>query len=73
MDKIQIIISQTNYTEEEAIKKLQEHGDHIHVIKEYLGIDLQPKPQPIKSINQEIYKCIRKQIDITKTLPANNC
>ena len=65
MDPIQIIITQTNYTEEEAIEKLKEHGDPIRVIKEYLGIDLNPKPREIKSINQEIYKCLRKQIDIT--------
>lgn len=62
---IQMIITQTNYTEEEAIEKLREHGNPIIVIKEYLGIDLNPKPQEIKSINQEIYKCLRKQIDIT--------
>jgi TPP-dependent pyruvate/acetoin dehydrogenase alpha subunit len=70
MDPIQTIISQTNYTEEEAMEKLKEHGDPIRVIKEYLGIDLNPKPREIKSINQEIYKCLRKQIDVSKNLPA---
>jgi hypothetical protein len=71
MDPIQIIITQTNYTEEEAVTKLNEHGDPIRVIKEYLGIDLNPKTREIKSINQEIYKCLRKHIDITHTISEN--
>ena len=64
-----MIVSQTNYTEKIAEEKLKEHGNYINVIKEYLGIDLHPKPKPITSINQEIYKCLRKQIDISNSKP----
>jgi septum formation topological specificity factor MinE len=59
-----IIISQTNYTPEEASELLEKYnGDHIAVIRNYLGIT--PKQSPIKSVNQEIYKMLRKQIDIS--------
>ena len=60
-----IIISQTNYTEDEAREWLEKFdGDHIAVIKNYLGIK-PSMPKPITSVNQEIYKMLRKQIDIS--------
>ena len=65
MDKIKIIMSQTNYSEEEAINMLEKYGDHIKVIREYLGLK-DPLPLEIKSVNQEIYKLLRKQIDISQ-------
>jgi len=65
MDKIKLIVSQTNYSEEDAIELLEKHNDPIKVIREYLGIK-EPEPTPIKSVNQEIYKMIRKQIDISQ-------
>lgn len=66
MDKIKIIQSQTDYTEESAIALLEKHNnDHIKVIREYLGLKDPEKPE-IKSVNQEIYKLLRKQIDISK-------
>ena len=38
-EKIQIILRQTNYTEEQANEKLKEYNfDEISVIKSYLGI-----------------------------------
>jgi hypothetical protein len=65
---IQIIMNQTNYTSEEAYEKLVIHNfDKIKVIKEYMGIPLNidNKTKPLKSINQEIYKQIRKELDIS--------
>jgi len=60
-----IIISQTNYTPEEASELLEKYnGDHIAIIKDYLGI--KPKKAVIKSVNQEIYKMLRQQIDISE-------
>jgi hypothetical protein len=60
-----IIISQTNYSHEEAQEMLEKfNGDHIAVIKNYLGIS-PPTPKPITSVNQEIYRMLRKQIDIS--------
>jgi hypothetical protein len=35
----------------------------MKIIRDYLGFI--PKKEEIKSVNQEIYKLIRKQIDIT--------
>ena len=61
-EKIQIIILQTDYTEEEARTKLREFGqDYMKVIRFYLGIT-EKKAPPIKSVNQEIYKQIRDRL-----------
>lgn len=61
-----IIVSQTNYTPEEASLLLEKHnGDYMTVIRNYLGVP-PPKPKPIVSVNQEIYKMLRKQVDITE-------
>ena len=59
-ERINQILTQTNYTETEAIVKLQAHnGDAIEVIREYMG--LKPRAttekKQIKSqeLNQEIF------------------
>jgi hypothetical protein len=58
-EKIQIILRQTNYTNEEAEQKLQENNyDHIQVIKNYLGVTEKKAPLA-KTKNQEIYRQIR--------------
>lgn len=63
--KIAIILGQTNYTQEEASKLLSEaDGDHIVVIKQYMGIPIAKKVEPVKSVNQEIYKQLRRKLDI---------
>ena len=65
--KVQIVIRQTNYTEEEARQKLTLHNyDEIKCIKEYLGIgdDSNTKnSSSIPSVNQQIYKEIRKKLE----------
>lgn len=61
--KVQIILRQTAYSEEKAREKLQQFGyNEINVIKEYFGI-VEKKPQPIKSVNQAIYKQLRSHLD----------
>jgi hypothetical protein len=61
--QINIIIGQTNYTEEEANKKLQTFNyDYMKVIKDYMGIH-EKKDNTVKSVNQEIYKQIRTTLD----------
>ena len=61
-EKIQIIMRQTNYSEEETKQKLQEYNeDHILVIKSYLGI-VDKKTSIAKTKNQEIYRQIRNYI-----------
>lgn len=63
--KVQKIIGQTDYTEIQALEKLKEcDGDEIRVIKQYLGINIQPKKE-MKSINQEIYTQLRHKLYIT--------
>ena len=64
-EKVEMILRQTDYTEEEAKNKLIEFNyDHIKVVKSYLGITEKKEP-PIKNVNQEIYKQIRYKLDST--------
>ena len=52
LEKISIIIRQTDYNELTAREKLSEYnGDHIRVIKLFMGI-AEKKAPPVKSINQ---------------------
>jgi hypothetical protein len=70
--KIGIIRGQTNYTEEECVSLLEQHnGDYISIIKIYMGIPVVKKAPPIKSVNQEIYKQLRKKMDIQEFLDAH--
>jgi hypothetical protein len=65
-DKIQIVMTQTIYNYEESLLKLKQHNyNHVNVIKEYMGITEKKAPVQILSVNQEIYKQIRKKIDIS--------
>jgi len=62
-NKIQLILRQTDYSEEVAREKLKEcNFDHILVIKSFMGIT-EKKISPIKSVNQEIYKQLRYKLD----------
>jgi hypothetical protein len=70
---IQRVMSQTTYSEEEAREKLTLFNyDYIKVIKNFMGIK-QNNNVKIKSINQEIYKQIRCNLDISmKNYRENN-
>ena len=59
---IKIVISQTNYTDQEAFEKLKKwDNDFIKVIKEYLNPDFQiKKKEKKKSLNQAVIGEIRK-------------
>jgi len=62
-EKVQLIMRQTDYTEEMAVIKLRENNfDEMATIKRYLGIQ-EKKQEPIKSVNQEIYKQLRYRLD----------
>jgi hypothetical protein len=62
-NKVQIILRQTDLSEEVIREKLRETNfDHISVIKSFLGI-AEKKALPIKSKNQEIYKQLRYKLD----------
>jgi hypothetical protein len=58
--KIQIILRQTDYTEEMAREKLTIFNfDEMEVIRDYLNISKKKESNKITSINQEIYKQMR--------------
>ena len=62
-EKAQIIMRQTDYTEDIAKEKLKAFNyDHLAVIKSYLGVPDKKAP-PVKSVNQEIYKQLRHRLD----------
>lgn len=62
--KVQIILRQTDYTQEIALEKLREHNyDHLKVIRAYLGVTEKKAPTQVKSTNQEIYKQLRYRLD----------
>jgi hypothetical protein len=59
---VQMIMRQTDYTEDIAREKLIENKyDTILVIKKYMGLN-DTKPEVIKSVNQEIYKQLRYKL-----------
>lgn len=63
-NNIDIILRQTNYSQEEAREKLFEYNnDYIAVIKSYLGVTKDAAKPEIKSVNQEIYKQMRFKLD----------
>jgi len=58
------VMSQTNYTAEEATEKLRLFNcDYIRVIKDYMGIPEKKEEKKIKSVNQEIFRQIRTKLD----------
>lgn len=64
-----IILRQTDYSEEEVIQKLKEHNnDPMAVIREYMGTPSSTRPAAqaqaqAKSVNQQIYGEIRSLMD----------
>ena len=62
-NKVEIILRQTDYTEEKAREKLLYFNyDYILVIKDFLGIAEKKAPRVV-SVNQEIYKQLRYKMD----------
>jgi hypothetical protein len=62
--RVNIIMTQTNYDETIALEKLKEFNyDYMNVIKNYMGIPEKKINPRISSINQEIYKQIRYNLD----------
>ncbi len=62
--KIQIIMRQTDYTEEKAREKLGKFNfDEMAVIRDYFGIAEKKTPEKVSSVNQAIYKQLRGHLD----------
>lgn len=66
-DKVNLIMRHTIYNKEETIQKLKEfNNNEIMIIKSYMDInEKETTHDNIKSINQEIYKQIRLQLNKT--------
>ncbi len=63
---LKTVMSQTNYTEEQAIDKLKLYNcDYMRVIRDYMGISEKKETTKVKSANQEIYRQIRTRLDST--------
>jgi hypothetical protein len=63
-ENVKKVMSQTNYTEEEAKTKLKLFNcDYIRVIRDYMGIPEKKEKEKVKSVNQEIFRQIRKKLD----------
>jgi len=65
---VDVILRQTDYTEEKAVEKLKEHNnDIIAIVREYMCGSAIKKPHTIdtsnKSTNQQIYGEIRNLMD----------
>lgn len=63
---IDVIIRQTDYTEEKAIEKLTEHkNDVIAIVREYMGVVKPPTRNDLvkSSTNQQIFSEIRNLMD----------
>lgn len=68
-DKVQMILRQTDYTEDVALEKLKENNDDpIVVIKKYMGVYKEEKPEDklVTNRNQETFKQFRQKLHITK-------
>lgn len=65
-EQIQLIMRQTNYTEEESLNKLIEFNyDVLKTIKSYFNIG--EKKEKVLSVNQEIYKHLRVKLNTQNT------
>ena len=64
MKHVTIVMSQTNYTNEEAIEKLKLFNcDYMMVIRDYMGIPEKKSEPKVKSVNQEVFRQIRMTLD----------
>jgi hypothetical protein len=62
--KVQMIIRQTDYSEDKAREKLQHFNyNELNVIKDYMGITEKKAPAKITSVNQAIYKELRTYLN----------
>lgn len=63
-ENLKKVMSQTNYTEEEAKEKLKLFNcDYMKVIRDYMGIPDKKETTKVKSVNQEIFRQIRTKLD----------
>ena len=62
--RLQIVKSQTNYSEDESVRKLVEMNYDVNmVLRDYMGIKEKPKTIGVNKINNEIFRQFRKRLD----------
>jgi len=62
--KIQLVMRQTDYTEDKAREKLGEFDfNEMAVIRDYFGITEKKTTKKVESVNQAIYKELRCHLD----------
>lgn len=68
-DQIKLVMGQTTYDKETASEKLiLFKGDVIKVLRDYMSIP-EPSQPVVKSVNQTIYKELRKNLGIIEINP----
>ena len=61
---VPVVLRQTDYTEEQAKEKLEEHSfDLKKVLYEYMGVDIKKEEVQRLTGSQERYRVIRKTMD----------
>ena len=61
---VPVVMRQTDYTEEVAAEKLEEHGyDLKKVLYEWMGVPIEKDEKPCETSNQERYRLIRNTLD----------
>jgi hypothetical protein len=67
-DQIAQICRQTDYDDTIATAKLAEFGTVQKVIRDYMGLPLEPPgPKTAKTLNQEIYRQFRGKLNIEES------
>ena len=61
---VPVVMRQTDYTEEVATEKLEEHSyDLKKVLYEWMGVPIEKDEKPCETSNQERYRLIRNTLD----------
>ena len=61
---VPVVLRQTDYSEEQAKKKLEEHMfDLKKVLYEWMGVDIEKKEEQCSKGSQERYRVIRQTLD----------
>lgn len=64
LEKVGMVMRQTDYTEEQARDKLLAmNSDVTLVLKDYFGVPAKKPEKPAASVNQQIYREIRKHLN----------
>lgn len=61
---VEVLMSQTTWSEDEARQKLEENGYNVHTcVRIFMGLPISEVPSKPKTVNQSIYQNIRGMMD----------